>query len=79
MQGTCVEGIVSKLFEGKMISFIKCKHVKYESSRTETFYGIQLNIKGKKDLYESFRDYVATQVLDADNKYDAGAYGLQVR
>ncbi|ODN03308.1 Ubiquitin carboxyl-terminal hydrolase 7 [Orchesella cincta] len=77
MKGTCVEGTVPKLFEGKMISFIKCKHVKYESSRTETFYDIQLNIKGKKDLYESFRDYVATEVLDGDNKYDAGAHGLQ--
>jgi len=73
-----VEGTVPKLFEGKMISFIKCKHVKYESSRTETFYDIQLNIKGKKDLYESFRDYVATEVLEGDNKYDAGAHGLQV-
>lgn len=79
MKGTCVEGTVPKLFEGKMISFIKCKHVKYESSRTETFYDIQLNIKGKKDLYESFRDYVATEVLEGDNKYDAGAHGLQVK
>lgn len=26
---------------------------------------------------ESFRDYVTTEILDGDNKYDAGEYGLQ--
>lgn len=49
MKGTCVEGTVPKLFEGKMESFIKCKNINYTSSRVETFYDIQLNIKGKKD------------------------------
>jgi len=62
-----------------MISFIKCKHVQYESSRSETYYDIQLNIKGRKNIYESFRDYVSTETLDGDNKYDAGSHGLQVR
>jgi len=49
MKGTCVEGTVPKLFEGKMISFIRCKAVDYKSTRTETFYDIQLNVKGKKN------------------------------
>lgn len=49
MKGTCVEGTVPKLFEGKMISFIKCKNISYTSSRQETFYDIQLNIKGKRN------------------------------
>jgi len=79
MKGTCVEGTVPRLFEGKMNSFIKCKHVEYESTRSETYYDIQLNIKGKKDIYESFKDYVETEVLDGENKYDAGSHGLQVK
>lgn len=49
MKGTCVEGTVPKLFEGKMMSFIKCKNIEYKSTREETFYDIQLNIKGKKN------------------------------
>ena len=78
MKGTCVEGTVPKLFEGKMVvstfpcfylssdklavmdgdlvliflmfqSFIKCKNIDYTSTRVETFYDIQLNIKGKKN------------------------------
>ena len=26
---------------------------------------------------ESFHDYIATEVLDGDNKYDAGEHGMQ--
>ena len=78
MKGTCVEGTIPKLFEGKMISFIRCKNVDYTSSRTESFYDVQLNIKGKKNIYESFRDYIKTENLDGENKYDAGPnHGLQ--
>jgi ubiquitin carboxyl-terminal hydrolase 7 len=65
------------LFEGKMISYIKCKNVDYTSTKIETFYDIQLNIKGKKNIDESFKDYISTEVLDGDNKYDAGEFGLQ--
>lgn len=34
-------------------SFIKCKYIDYQSTRTETFYDIQLNIKGKKNSKSS--------------------------
>ncbi|XP_044758285.1 ubiquitin carboxyl-terminal hydrolase 7 isoform X2 [Coccinella septempunctata] len=77
MKGTCVEGTVPKLFEGKMLSYIRCKNVDYSSTRSETFYDIQLNIKGKKNIDESFKDYIAKETLDGDNKYDAGEHGLQ--
>lgn len=49
MKRTCAEGTVPLLFEGKMSSYIKCKNVDYQSTRLETFYDIQLNIKGKKN------------------------------
>lgn len=49
MKRTCAEGTVPLLFEGKMSSYIKCKNVDYTSTRLETFYDIQLNIKGKKN------------------------------
>ena len=28
-------------------------------------------------MKESFKDYITPEVLEGDNKYDAGAYGLQ--
>lgn len=77
MKGTCVEGTIPKLFEGKMLSFIRCKHVDCSSSRNEPFYDIQLNIKGKRNIHESFKDYVEVETLDGDNKYDAGHLGMQ--
>jgi ubiquitin carboxyl-terminal hydrolase 7 len=77
MKGTCVSGTIPKLFEGKMLSYIKCKHVDYLSSRTEPFYDIQLNIKSKKTIADSFKDYITVESLDGDNKYDAGEHGLQ--
>ncbi|XP_045575642.1 ubiquitin carboxyl-terminal hydrolase 7 isoform X1 [Salmo salar] len=77
MKGTCVEGTIPKLFRGKMVSYIQCKHVDYRSERIEDYYDIQLSIKGKKNIFESFKDYVAVEQLDGDNKYDAGEHGLQ--
>jgi len=77
MKDTCVAGIIPKLFEGKTLSYIRCKNVDYTSSRAETFYDIQLNIKGQKTIMDSFRDYVKTENLDGENKYDAGSHGLQ--
>jgi hypothetical protein len=38
---------------------------------------IQLNVKGMKNLYESFKDYVAVETLDGENKYQAEGFGLQ--
>ena len=58
-------------------SFIRCKHVDCSSSRIEPFYDIQLNVKGKKNIYESFKDYIAVESLEGENKYDAGDFGLQ--
>ncbi|CRK86286.1 CLUMA_CG000165, isoform A [Clunio marinus] len=77
MKGTSIEGTIPRLFAGKMISYIKCKNVSYKSTKMETFYDIQLNIKGKKNVAESFDDYISTEILDDENKYDAGEYGLQ--
>ncbi|KAJ2946169.1 hypothetical protein O0L34_g5103 [Tuta absoluta] len=77
MKGTVVEKTVPKLFEGKMTSFIKCTNVNCTSTRSETFYDIQLSVKGKNNIYESFKDYISIELLDGDNKYDAGEHGLQ--
>ena len=30
-----------------------------------------------KNLYESFKDYVAVEMLDGENKYQAEGFGLQ--
>ncbi|KAG8969651.1 hypothetical protein FRC03_001523 [Tulasnella sp. 419] len=77
MKGTAADGAITKLFVGKMKSYIKCVNVPFESSREEDFYDIQLNVKGNKNLRDSFRDYVAVETLEGENKYHAEGHGLQ--
>lgn len=77
MKKTAAENALSRLFVGKMKSYIKCVNVDYESARVEDFWDIQLNVKGMKNLKESFEDYVQVETLDGDNKYFAEGYGLQ--
>lgn len=77
MKGTEIDGCLNNIFVGKMSSFIRCINVDYESSRTEDFWDIQLNVKGLKNIQESFENYVELELLDGDNKYDASGFGLQ--
>ncbi|CAG8767861.1 28967_t:CDS:10, partial [Racocetra persica] len=72
------DGAISKLFAGKVKSYIKCVNVDYESIRIEDYYDIQLSVKGCKNLDDSFLDYTQEKILDGDNKYKAEDYGLQV-
>lgn len=77
MKGTDVESVIPRLFCGKMVSYIRCKNVDYESKREENFYDIQLKVKGNQGVHEAFKEYVQVETLDKDNKYDAGKFGLQ--
>ncbi|KAG0165848.1 hypothetical protein DFQ28_005241 [Apophysomyces sp. BC1034] len=77
MKDTPADGAIKKLFVGKMKSYIKCINVNYESSRSEDYYDIQLNVKGCETLEKSFRDYIDVETLEGDNKYMAEGYGLQ--
>jgi ubiquitin carboxyl-terminal hydrolase 7 len=77
MKSTAAEGTIERLFRGTLYNFIKCTEVDYESSRTEDFYDISLNVKGCKDIYESLRKYTEVETLDGDNKYKSDKYGLQ--
>lgn len=78
MKGTKIEKKLNDVFVGKMKSYIKCVNVPYESSREEDFWDIQLNVKGFKNLQESFENYIEIEMLDGENKYQAGErYGYQ--
>ncbi|KAI6216025.1 hypothetical protein M3Y94_00454800 [Aphelenchoides besseyi] len=77
MSGTAVEDTIPKLFKGLMRSYVRCIDVAFESSRDEFFYDVQLNVKGKANIIESFRDYTEPEILDGENTYDAGEYGMQ--
>ncbi|KAG6437546.1 hypothetical protein SASPL_102465 [Salvia splendens] len=77
MKGTVVEGTIQQLFEGHHMNYIECINVEYKSTRKESFYDLQLDVKGCKDIYASFDKYVEVERLEGDNKYHAEQYGLQ--
>ncbi|KAG8387302.1 hypothetical protein BUALT_Bualt02G0007200 [Buddleja alternifolia] len=77
MKRTVVEGAIQQLFEGHHMNYIECINVDYKSSRKESFYDLQLDVKGCHDVYASFDKYVAVEHLDGDNKYQAEQHGLQ--
>ncbi|RCK67165.1 Ubiquitin carboxyl-terminal hydrolase 15 [Candida viswanathii] len=78
MKGSKIEGALNDIFVGKMKSYIKCVNVPYESSRVEDFWDIQLNVKGFKNLEQSFQNYIEIEMLEGENKYQAGdEYGYQ--
>ncbi|CAN4114472.1 unnamed protein product [Withania somnifera] len=77
MKGTVVEGTIQKLFEGHHMNYIECINVDYRSTRKESFYDLQLDVKGCRDVYASFDKYVEVERLEGDNKYHAEKYGLQ--
>ncbi|XP_047157668.1 ubiquitin C-terminal hydrolase 13-like isoform X2 [Vigna umbellata] len=77
MKGTVVEGTIQKLFEGHHMNYIDCINVDYKSMREESFYDLQLDVKGCKNVYDSFDKYVEVEQLEGDNKYHAEWHGLQ--
>ncbi|XP_059429069.1 ubiquitin C-terminal hydrolase 12-like [Corylus avellana] len=77
MKGTVVEGTIQKLFEGHHMNYIECINVDYKSTRKESFYDLQLDVKGCRDVYASFDKYVEVERLEGDNKYHAEQYELQ--
>ncbi|XP_028075103.1 ubiquitin carboxyl-terminal hydrolase 13-like isoform X1 [Camellia sinensis] len=77
MKGTVVEGTIQQLFEGHHMNYIECINVDFKSTRKESFYDLQLDVKGCRDVYASFDKYVEVERLEGDNKYQAEQYGLQ--
>ncbi|RCV38640.1 hypothetical protein SETIT_8G159100v2 [Setaria italica] len=77
MKETVVEGTIEQLFEGHHINYIECINVDYKSNRKESFYDLQLDVKGCRDVYASFDKYVEVERLEGDNKYHAENHGLQ--
>ncbi|PHH89821.1 hypothetical protein CDD83_5201 [Cordyceps sp. RAO-2017] len=78
MKGTKAENVLPEMFSGKIKTYISCINVDYESSRTEDFWDIQLNVSGNKNLRDSFQDYIQVEKMDGENQYFAGdQYKLQ--
>jgi len=77
MKKSAVEGTVEKVFRGRLRNVLRCLNVDYESTRSESFYDLQMTIRGVKNLEESFERYVMVEKLDGKNQYRTEQFGLQ--
>jgi len=63
MKSTVVDGTIQHLFEGHLVNYIDCIDVDYRSTRKEEWLDLQLDVKGCKDIYESFDKCVPMRPL----------------
>lgn len=68
MKNTLLEPILPSIFQGKFVSYVKCRDIEFSSQREEIFYDIQLSMDNSNNVYESFRRYVSPEMMDDDNK-----------
>lgn len=68
---------LSNMFVGSTKTYLKCINVDYESSSSQVWWDIQLNVRGQESLDESFRNNLQVETMDGDNKYFAEGFGLQ--
>ncbi len=78
LQNTKVQGAISHLFEGHTVNFVECINVDYKSNRKESYMDLQLDVKGCKNVHDSFVKYTEVEMLDGQNQYKAEGHGLQV-
>ena len=77
MKGTSLENAIPEIFKGKYRSYLRCKNVKYESSKEEEFYDLSMLVKNCKNLEESFKKYVEPEELNGKNQYQTEEFGKQ--
>lgn len=73
-----MEAVINKLFEGHILKFIECLNVDYKSTKKDEYMDIFLDVKGCKNVYESFDRLTAEERLEGDNQYNAEGHGMQV-
>ncbi|CAH0774521.1 unnamed protein product [Bemisia tabaci] len=74
-KGTEQANLINKLYQGKMIDYVKCLECKREKQREDTFLDIPLPIRpfGATSAYssieEALRGFVKPETLDGNNQY----------
>ena len=61
--------LLHDVFGGQISHLITCKKCQKSSERIEDFLSISLDVKGKRNIFESLHSYIRGEVLDGSNKY----------
>jgi hypothetical protein len=60
---------IRMLFTGKLENYIEVDAVGHRNATSEVFYDIQLMVKGKRNIYDSFDELLKPNYLTGHNKY----------
>ena len=74
-----MEGVINRLFEGHIQKSITCLNVPYKSTKQDAYMDVFLDVRGCKNIYDSFDRLTAKERMDGANQYNAEGYGLQAR
>jgi ubiquitin carboxyl-terminal hydrolase 47 len=78
VQGTPEENMIKKLYEGKMIDYVRCSNCNQESKRKDTFLDISLTVKSKFDniynesIEKALYNFIKPETLGEGNQYFCG-------
>lgn len=68
MKNSLLEAAVQSIFQGKFISYVKCRDVECVSQREEVYYDVQLSLEHVDSVYKAIQQYVSPEMLDDENK-----------
>ena len=77
IQKTPYRTAFNRLLEGEYFNSIQCLDVNYESVSVQSFFDINVPIKGYASLEDSLKASCTDEILDGENKYKAEKYGYQ--
>ena len=63
LKKTPFKGILDSVFSGKKINLIECKGCGYVRSNLEIFYNLTLDIKGLKNIEQSFKKFIEPETI----------------
>ena len=67
------------MFKGEIENKIEGMTEDFTSSNTEMFYSLCLDVKGCKDVEESFKSFIRSETFTGDNQYSIGDRKIDVR
>ena len=64
MKKTPEKDIFANIFKGNTVNTIEVKEADYRSERKEDFYDVELVVKGNRNIYDAFQQYITEEKID---------------